>query len=60
MKAREIKKALEKERNGRLQEYESLKTNYNEKMLTARVQLEEIKYLMGIFFNKEKEEDIPF
>jgi len=60
MKAREIKKALEKERNGRLQEYESLKTNYNEKMLTARVQLEEIKYLMGILFNKEKEEDIPF
>ena len=72
LKAREIKKLLEKEHQGRINAYEDAVKENEVKLLTFKAQIEETEYLLEMFFDVTEtynvetkkveytEKDVPF
>jgi len=52
VKAREIKKALEKEHQGRIKAYEDTLKEHEQQLIKLRIQIEEVEFLQEMFFDK--------
>ena len=54
MKAREIKKSIEKEYSGRIKEYKSIIKHKEVKLARVRAQIEELDFLREMLFNVDE------
>ena len=59
VKAREIKKALEKEHQSRTKAYDEAVREQHHTLVRLKAHIEEIEFLQEMFFGNEKD-DIPF